>query len=82
MLNLKELEQKLDKALSNENEKELTQWLLNKRHAGLEFLGKGNLKELSVSSSILTPYKIDSGNQFLQTKDSEIEVNTQYSIAS
>lgn len=43
MLNLEELEAKLDAALAAETEESLTRWLFNKRASDLSFLGSGKL---------------------------------------
>ncbi len=65
MLNLKELERKLDNALSNETEKSLSQWLLSKRSVkGLEFLGEGTFEELVQSHTSINAYGCKPNNEF------------------
>lgn len=51
MLNLKELERKLDVALQNEDTQSLTEWLLNLRKDNLSnFLGAGCIENLKAPS--------------------------------
>ena len=45
MLNLQELEQKLDAALELETSESLSRWLLSKRSALPAFFGEGNFEE-------------------------------------
>jgi len=64
MLNLSELEQKLDKALSAETEVSLTVWLLSKRKKCLEFLGEGYYETLSPRIAVIEPNNSCFGNHF------------------
>lgn len=82
MLNLRELEQKLDKALSNETEKSLTQWLLNKRFKGLDFLGEGVFEELTPSHSTIKPYSCEPKNEFEHSEEYSVVGEYQYAMAA
>jgi len=64
MLNLSELEQKLDKALSAETEVSLTVWLLSKREKCLEFLGEGHYETLNPKTTVIEPNTSYFGNHF------------------
>lgn len=55
MLDLKELERKLEEALSQETEESLTRWLLNKRFKELNYLGEGTFVELEFSNNVFHP---------------------------
>lgn len=82
MLNLKELEQKLDKALSSETEKTLTQWLLSKRFKGFYFLGEGVFEELTPSHSTLKPYSCEPKNEFEHSEEVSVAQEHQYAMAA
>ncbi len=52
MLDLKKLEEKLDRALANETSESLTSWLQEKRlRVFLETLGEGTFSNLNTTSS-------------------------------
>lgn len=53
MLNLKELEKKLDNALSKETEQSLSEWLLIKRYRNSMRLGEGTYENLVVRHTII-----------------------------
>jgi hypothetical protein len=82
MLNLKELERKLDGALSNETEKSLSQWLLNKRFKGFEFLGEGTFEELVPSHTVIHAYRCESQNEFEHSEEYSPIGEYEYAMAA
>ncbi|MCZ2397307.1 MAG: hypothetical protein LC100_12295 [Chitinophagales bacterium] len=84
MLDLKKLEEKLDKALAQETEESLTNWLLAKRNYNtfIESLGEGNFDKLNniliKSETILGPDDINISKPEFQ----EMPSNPDYPIAA
>lgn len=66
MLDLKNLEEKLDKALANETSESLTSWLQEKRlHTYLQLLGEGTFVNIShATSTVSKAQTIYLDNQF------------------
>lgn len=82
MLNLKELEDKLDKALANETEQSLSEWLFSKRLKGLEFLGEGKFEYLSNSHYTIHSDRCVPQNKFEHTDDNIIVGESEYALAA
>jgi hypothetical protein len=70
MLNLKELEKKLDLALAKENDQSLTEWLLNLRKDNLSnFLGAGCIENLKAQSFFDTQTKVSPNSKCITNND-------------
>lgn len=82
MLNLKDLEKKLDDALSNETEESLLKWLLKKRVNSVQFLGAGLYEELKPSNSVIKPCLHKTPSEFKSTKGHANVVDAEYAIAA
>ena len=82
MLDLKELERKLDQSLKNETKDTLTQWLLSKREKNLDFLGIGVFEYLTSAH-----FSIESSSKVLKTEYESSKTNisvgeNNYSLAA
>lgn len=68
MVDLNELEKRLDMALANETEESLSEWILDRRNKNLsEFLGKGSFEKNTERSHV-----------FRQSTDSSRQSQTNY----
>lgn len=78
MLDLKKLEEKLDKALANETSESLTNWLQEKRlRTYLQSLGEGKFVNISstCSNTVLKTQKINFEIQFSEILFSQDYLN-------
>ena len=86
MLNLEELERKLDVALDNEDAQSLTDWLLNLRKDNLttdnyiNFLGSGCIEPIKAPKFYDAGIKVSSNTNNLDTNTNAAENN--YSLAA
>lgn len=73
MINLKELESRLDRALENETKEGLQNWLLNKRLSSyLASIGTSNITELTPENSLIKP----AGRHFFNIESQTIDYKT------
>lgn len=84
MLNLKELEAKLDDALSKETKNSLLQWLLNKRLKGFYFQAESN-SEKFITSGVSTKVRLrNTESTFIQTGEGSLspDPHSDYTLAA
>lgn len=80
MLDLKKLEEKLDKALANETSESLTSWLQEKRlRTYLQSLGEGTFEDISF---INTKTFSKSTTVYFDIQFSEVLISQDYLIAA
>lgn len=80
MLDLKKLEEKLDKALANETSESLTSWLQEKKlRTYLQALGEGTIEDISSSNTKTFP---KSQTVCFDIQFSEVLISQDYLIAA
>jgi hypothetical protein len=80
MLNLRELEEKLDAALANETTESLTYWIEQKRFKSfLNTLGEGNLCDMD---STIIGYEVTQITAHNFNLEAEIIVGNSYALAA